>query len=362
MLVQISPARLRNEVTEPFFSDVPKVVGVEITGRCQLRCRHCFNRSGPDNRQELSLTMIVRLLDEMQSWGVDQIRLSGGEPTYHGQFRELVRACSERKIKIAINSHGIYSEEMIQYLQSAPIDLFFISIDGLEANNDAIRGPGNFARALQSCRRLRIAGQKVIISMHVCAGNFRDVRGLIAQAAEIGAGIKLSPLRPIGRAIEELPHSLIKPSDFYEVVREVSRSRNIHPDIQILTDFDILDGAKEGDCARDPSSASCKAGRTMVNINYDGGIYPCAFFVTPEGEFSAGNIHENSVTDVWRNSLAFEPFRSHSKSETCQSCDHYQKRCSGGCPAISHYISGYLDSHDPTCFADLAGSSQGVDQ
>ncbi|MGH9935999.1 MAG: radical SAM protein [Blastocatellia bacterium] len=353
MLVQITPTRLRQPVIEPFFSAAPQVVGVEITGRCQLRCRHCFNHSGPDNRRELPVDVIERLLDEMLTWGVRDLRLSGGEPTFHRQFREVVKACQERGIRIAMNSHGVYSAELLDYLQTAPIDLFFISIDGLEANNDAIRGAGAFRRASHSCRKLRAAGQRVIIAMHVGAGNYQDVSGLIELAAEIGVGVKFSPLRPVGRAIEELPRSLIQPADYLAVVREVSRLRAVYPDIQILTDFDILDGAPSGDCHRDPNSASCKAGRTMVNINYDGGIYPCAFFVTPEGEFSAGNIYRETVTEVWRRSPVFEPFRIHQKSEVCQSCSHYRRQCVGGCPAIAHFTTGHLDAHDPTCFADL---------
>jgi len=359
MLVQITPTRLRQSVSEPFFTASPQVVGVEITGRCQLRCRHCFNRSGPDNQHELPLDVIERLLDEMLTWGVYHLRLSGGEPTFHRQFREVVKACREREIKIAMNSHGVYSAEMLIYLQTAPIELFFISIDGLEANNDAIRGAGAFRRALHSCRRLRAADQKVIIATHIGAGNCRDVNGLIALAAETGVGIKFSPMRPVGRAIEELPHTLIQPADYLEVVREVTRLREVYPHIQILTDFDILNGASSGDCGRDPNSASCKAGRTMVNINYDGGIYPCAFFITPDGEFSAGNLYHDMVTEVWRRSPVFEPFRIHQKSNTCQNCGHYQRQCAGGCPAIAHFTTGYLDAHDPTCFADLVRSPKG---
>ncbi len=347
------PARLQRPPTVPFCSEAPQVVGVEITGHCQLRCRHCFNLSGPDNLSELPLDVIVRLLDEMQAWGARQIRLSGGEPTYHCQFREIVAACRLREISVVINSHGVYAAPLLEYLRTAPIEQFLISVDGLEPRNDAIRGQGTFRRAVHACQQLQLAGQKVMIGFHVGADNQADLGGLAALAADIGVDVKVAPIRPLGRAAVELPDALIRPRDFLAIVGEVTRLRRQFPHTKLLTDFDILDGPAAGSCQRDPRAASCKAGRSMVNINYDGGIYPCAFFVTPGGEWSAGNIYRDSVTDVWRSSPIFEPFRAHQKPDACQACAHYQRRCAGGCPAIAYLTAGYLDAHDPTCFAHL---------
>lgn len=350
---------LQNPPVAPFYSDVPRDVSVSITGRCQLRCHHCFNRSGPDNPHELPLEVIERFLDEVVGWGVRFLRLSGGEPTYHRQFREVVEACRRRQIRIAMNSHGVYSTAMLAYLQTAPIDLFLISVDGMETNNDAIRGHGMFRRAIHSCRKLHGAGQKVMIACHIGAGNWVDIGALAALADEISVDMKFSPIRPIGRASEDLPNALIRPQDYLHVVQEVTQLRHRYPNIRILTDFDILDGPPDNDCQQDPKAASCKAGRTMVHINYDGAIIPCAFFSTPEGEFSAGNIYQESVTHVWQESHVFQPFRVHQKSITCQSCGHYQRRCVGGCPAIAHFTTGSLDAHDPTCFANLIEPQEG---
>jgi radical SAM protein with 4Fe4S-binding SPASM domain len=352
---------LQHPTAEPYFSDDPADVSISITGRCQLRCHHCFNRSGPENRHELPLPVIERFLDEVVGWGVTALRLSGGEPTHHRQFREVVEACRRRGLAIAMNSHGVYPERLLAYLRSAPIAHFLISVDGMEANNDAIRGRGTFRRATHSCGALRAAGRQVTIACHLGSTNVGDVGALVALAAELGVDVKFSPIRPVGRAAEELPGVVLRPEVYLGVVQEITRLRRRYPATRVFTDFDILDGAARGaasgDCGRDPARASCKAGRTMVNVNYDGGIYPCAFFVTPEGEFSAGNIYDVSVAAAWRTSPVFEPFRVHQKSGTCQSCGHYQHACAGGCPAIAHFTTGSLDAHDPTCFATLTGAA-----
>jgi len=345
---------LENPAGEPWFSQQPEVIGIAITGRCNLRCRHCFNLSGPENHHELPLEIIEKILAEMRTWKVRMLRITGGEPTIHRRFHEILEACARDSLSVAINTNGIYSAQLLSYLRTAPIAVFLVSIDGLERHNDAIRGAGTFAAAMNACCELAAAGQHVMISMHVGRSNRQDVAGLIQLAAESGVDVKISSLRPIGRARDELPGELIRPEEYLDVVRQIVHLRRWFPDTTILTDFDIIAGSPpDDDCRRNPGGASCKAGRTMVNVNYDGRIYPCGFFHTGEGEFSAGNVYDDLIGDVWADSPVFQPFRVHRKSDTCQSCGHYQRECNGGCPAIAHFATGRLDAHDPTCFSGL---------
>lgn len=344
---------LHNKPTQPYYTPVPRDVSLEITGRCNLRCRHCFNESGPGHPHELPLEQIEAFLDEVQTWGVRFMRISGGEPTVHRQFREVVAACRQRGIGIGLNTNGVYPPEMLEYLKSAPIEVFFVSLDGLEANNDAIRGAGTFRRAVETCRQLKAGGQKVIVGFHVGEGNRGDVPGLIALVAELGIDLKVAPLRPVGRAVRELPQSLIQPRNFYTVIRQITRLRRDYPQIHIYTDFDLLDGPALSDCFPDPSRASCKAGRSLINVRSDGTINPCAFFDNWDEEFAAGNIYHDSATAVWQDPETFHALRVQQKSDTCQGCGFYKTRCNAGCPAITYAASGHIDALDPTCFADL---------
>lgn len=351
MVTGLWPTRLGNPTVAPVFSATPSDVSIEITARCQLRCTHCFNRSGPENPQELELEVIERILDEVVAWGVHSVRISGGEPTMHRRFGDVMQACQRRGLLIAMNTNGIYSRSKLEYLCAVPIGLFMISVDGLAQSNDAVRGAGTFSRAVKSARALLDAGQRVMLCSHLSAATAGEIDGLISVAADLGCDLKVSPIRPIGRARKEMADLVLSPQAYLSVVQRISERRPTLA-IKVFTDFDILDDLEGGDCVRDPDRASCKAGRTMVNINYDGRIYPCAFFTTAEGKFSAGSVHDDSISEAWL-STAFEPFRVHTKSNECQSCGHYQNRCACGCPAISHFTYGILDALDPTCFAGL---------
>ena len=80
----------------PYFTPLPQSVGIEITSRCNLACRHCFNRSGEGRVEELSLAALVDLFDQCRAMGLTSVRISGGEPTLHRDFPAVVAAATER--------------------------------------------------------------------------------------------------------------------------------------------------------------------------------------------------------------------------------------------------------------------------
>jgi radical SAM protein with 4Fe4S-binding SPASM domain len=326
-----------------------KRFGLEVTGRCNLHCRHCFNRSGGDVQQDLSLEVVERILGEAHALGAKYLRLSGGEPTMHRDFAAVVRAARKLAMTVSINSNGLYSEAVWGDVLEAQIDRFILSLDGLRVTNDAIRGAGVFDQVVETGRRLVGEGRGVTLGVHLCRTNYQDVEGLVELAARLGVSIKFSPVRPLGRA-QQMRDEILTPAQFYQVVRRVTELRCEYPSIKIVTDFDILEQAAASQPA-DPKRSRCLAGHSL-NIGFDGYVYPCAFLATPQHEFAAGHISEKSLADMYRNAPVFHRFRTLGTSQRCQSCFAYRRSCVGGCPAMAYFSTGDLESHDPTCFVD----------
>ncbi len=341
---------------EPYFTPVPKSVGVEITNRCNLYCRHCFNRSGKDSIQELPLADLLNLFDQVRKMEVMGIRISGGEPTLHPDFPAIVTGANRRGLRVSVNTHGQYPSRIRRQIADLEIDLFIISLDGLRKANDFIRGSGVFDEAVDTAAWLHDLGRSVTLGVHLCRSNAKDVEGLMALAAELGVDIKFAPLRPIGRAQEYLRGEMLTPFDFYRAVQTITRLRTNYPGIHISTDFDIMRPA-ESQGPPPPVRASCPAGRSMLNVNYDGLVYPCAFFVTPQREFATGHLRETPLLTLWQESSVFLPFRTLEKDARCQSCFAYGQTCVGGCVAMSYFTTGRLDAHDPTCFIEHVSPS-----
>ena len=83
---------------------------IEVTDACNLRCPTCYASSGPERQTHRSLKHIERMLDVAVANEVepDIVQISGGEPTIHPQFFQILDAARRRPIKhLMLNTNGI---------------------------------------------------------------------------------------------------------------------------------------------------------------------------------------------------------------------------------------------------------------
>lgn len=327
-------------------------VGIELTNRCNLHCQHCFNRSGDGAIQELTLAEIASLFDQMCQMGTTRLRLSGGEPTLHPDFLAIVVEAKQRNLQISLNTNGLFSERLREQVAEMVTMQFIVSLDGLRVTNDFIRGAGTFDRVIDAITWLRRQGREVTIGVHLQRTSIQDVEGLIELSAGLDAAIKFSPLRPIGRAQDNLRDVILTPQDFYQAIQTITRLRKRYPATRISADFDIL---RPVSSTKAPALVfdSCPAGRSILNVNYDGYVYPCIFLATPQHELAAGHIGEGALPEMWQTAPIFQRIRTLTKDTQCQQCFAYRHTCSGGCLAMAYLTTGCLEAHDPQCFVKL---------
>jgi 7,8-dihydro-6-hydroxymethylpterin dimethyltransferase len=111
---------------------------VELTDRCNLACPICYADSGAD-RQHRSLDLIEKMLDAIvANEGEPQIvQLSGGEPTIHPQFFEVMDLVKTKPIKhLMINTNGVriakersFCDRLSQYMPGIEVYLQFDSFE-----------------------------------------------------------------------------------------------------------------------------------------------------------------------------------------------------------------------------------------
>jgi uncharacterized radical SAM superfamily Fe-S cluster-containing enzyme len=141
---------------------------IEITERCNLSCPTCFAGSTPAHSNMMSMEEFTRQLDQLVEGGKrgsDMIQLSGGEPTIHPDFMEMVELLFERGFKqVCINSNGIklakpaFVERLAQSRGGqAGNELFvYLQFDGFEDETyAALRGRADLlsskCKALENC-------------------------------------------------------------------------------------------------------------------------------------------------------------------------------------------------------------------
>ncbi|WP_280664452.1 MULTISPECIES: radical SAM protein [unclassified Kitasatospora] len=85
---------------------VPHVIELEITGKCQLQCTHCFADSGPTGTHgTMTHAEWCDVIDQAAELGIAQVQLIGGEPTTFPGWRGLVDHALSRGRKVEVFSN-----------------------------------------------------------------------------------------------------------------------------------------------------------------------------------------------------------------------------------------------------------------
>lgn len=122
---------------------------VNITNKCNLRCRHCFifregNPNDPMSRIDTP-TMLRKLAELQRIHGIQTMLWMGGEPLLRPDvLREGVKIFPRNNV----TTNGTLD------LIDLPNSLYVISIDGPPDQNDAIRGEGTFGKIMRTLSRI----------------------------------------------------------------------------------------------------------------------------------------------------------------------------------------------------------------
>ncbi|HEX2926434.1 MAG TPA: radical SAM protein [Ruminiclostridium sp.] len=372
---------LYDENSEPLFSvfrqsrdreslptdclSAPSKVYFEITRRCNLKCVYCYNNSHFDFSKELAKDKIFRLIDELYEAGTFEIRLTGGEPTLHPDFFEIIKYIKDRDFFISLGTNGVWNDEMIQKVGEAGIRIVIISLDGTEEYNDRSRGKGTFKAIINTISKLKQFGNITLkINSVICKENKNQLDRIITLSDELGIdGVNLAPLRVSGRAADAGYGTPLTPEDMYSVVSKVTELRKSCK-VKIQTYYDIIEAPDF--LKKFPSSLlnnrSCAAGIEVAAISPFGEIYGCV--VSPANGiedtpakrlFTAGSLSEDRFMNIWLDSSRWKVYRdiSFNKSQKCIKCVHYSKSCFGNCVVDSYNQGGCPNADSPVCFVDL---------
>lgn len=156
---------------EEYKNDYVSSVYLQLTHRCNFKCIHCFAADGLNNNlDEFSYEEVLKLLDECERCGVCSFILTGGEPTIHPHFMDIVREIYKRGMCVKeINTNGYtFTKEMVQELFDLdPSISMKISFDGIGTHEIIRRVKGSEKKALEAIQMCIDAGFKVVSQTQV---------------------------------------------------------------------------------------------------------------------------------------------------------------------------------------------------
>ncbi|MBF0567417.1 MAG: radical SAM protein [Nitrospirae bacterium] len=143
---------------------------LQLTAACNLKCRHCF--VGDSRAVHLPLDTVVRVLKDFEAMQGLRLLLTGGEPLMYPDFAGLNRRLPEFALRKILLTNGVLlTDELLKCLN---VDEIQISIDGLAAGHDAVRGEGQYNKAIQAVKRAQEVGFDVSVATTIHSENMGE--------------------------------------------------------------------------------------------------------------------------------------------------------------------------------------------
>lgn len=321
----------------------PRWVVLQITERCNLRCRMCYEwgecgaylEKKPSEFHDLPLDKIEEVIADLKAYK-PHFELFGGEPMMHPQFREIIKMINRHNCLIDIPTNGTLLHRYAEELARSCVNVIWVSIDGPEQYNDLQRGSGVYKLAYEGIKKLKYYKElyqndrpNIGVTLVITPNNYRVIQEFFCEILDsslidlISIEIQLYTTEEskilfkqklndkFGIDDTTMADGLVRDIDHFanidieELCRQVNYVRDYYKDSHIKVIGYPKDFSKENIKkfyeARwnemTENKVNCSFPCIYAEIAADGSVTPCHTFY----EFKLGNIFHDPIMTIWKN-------------------------------------------------------------
>ncbi|MEW6515536.1 MAG: radical SAM protein [candidate division FCPU426 bacterium] len=290
---------------------VPPILILSVTTRCNLTCAGCYSREY-DQERELTLEEMDSLFRQAKALGVTWVVLTGGEPLQCEGLLDLVSG--HPQLLFFLFNNGTYldapaARRLGRMRHVVPI----LSVEGDERLTDARRGPGAYARVMEAMAHLRRAGAFFGFSCMATRANLpllsadAFIDEMIRQGCRFGYFVGFVP------SAQDSDQAQVPPAEeqaaFRRRVKAYQGGKRI-----ILVQMPEDEYEIAGSCMA--------AGRGFVHVNALGQVEPCPFSHWAKDSLRTGSLRQ-ALASPW---LARIRERAEWLGPTLQGCALFEHR------------------------------------
>jgi GTP 3',8-cyclase len=276
---------------------------ISVTDRCNFRCNYCmpFDEYQWIQRNEvLSFEEIARIAKLFLDFGIEKVRLTGGEPLVRKDLHHLIARLTaiEGLPDITLTTNGALLSTQAEPLYVAGLRRINISIDTLKPDRFvALTKRGNLDDVLAGIAAARKVGMAPIkLNAVVIRGtNDDEILDLVEFARTNACEMRFIEYMDVGNANAWSLEKTVTKREILDIVnarfpvREIGRDHGSAPAV----DYEFLDGAGEIGIigsVTEPFCSSC----TRLRLTADGKLVTCLF---AESGFDLKALLRSGATD-----------------------------------------------------------------
>ena len=347
------------------------VVIWNLIRRCNLTCKHCYATSADrDFPGELSTGQVFDVMDNLKTFGVPVLILSGGEPLMRPDIFDISHRAKDMGFYVGLSSNGtLIDENNIDDIVKVGYNYVGISIDGMRETHDNFRRKqGSYDEALRGIRLCHDAGIKVGLRFTLTQDNKQDLPGLLQLMDEENVDkFYLSHLNYAGRGNknrrDDLHHRMTREAMdllFDTCWQDVQSGRRR----EFVTGNNDADGVYLLLWVRENMPEHAErlekmllrwggnaSGVNISNIDNLGNVHPDTMW----WDYTIGNVIQRPFSEIWLDTS--DPLMAGLKLEErpvegrCASCN-YRSICGGNTRTRAWQLSGNFWAEDPGCYLD----------
>ena len=342
----------------------PRSVDLEITSRCNLRCKYCYFFDNQEvTYQDLNTDEWLRFFNELGQCGVMDVCLAGGEPFIRADLPLLIEGIVKNRMRFSILSNGsLIDDNVAAYIAgTGRCNSVQISVDGSRPEvHDISRGKGSFAKAIQGIKILQTHKIPVTVRVTLFRDNISDIENtarLLLEDLSIPQ-ISTNAACYFGSCQKNSKDLLLTTADRQTAMQTLLKLERKYdgritaqagPLAEAHNWYEMEKARLANEVRTDNGGylTGCGCPWSSITIRTDGKIIPCTMLAHME----LGQINRDSLIEVWQknqvlNGLRFRHQIPLSEFRNCNDCD-YVEFCSGNCPGTGYALTGKVNFPSP---------------
>jgi uncharacterized radical SAM superfamily Fe-S cluster-containing enzyme len=278
---------------------------IDLTNRCNLTCPICFANANVSGRvyepSKDEVIEMLRLYRKEQPVAGRVVQFSGGEPTIHPEFFDILRAARDlgfSHIQIASNGIKLADPDFTAKAAENGLHTVYLQFDGVDDRvYKQTRGRELFEIKLKAVEAVRRAGIRIVYVPTIAGGINEDQVGKILQFAidniDVSSGISYQPIAITGRvSYEEREKLRFTLPDLVRCIEEQTgllRKDDWYP-LSLVSPISRMLGAVRGaETVTITCHPHCSLGTYLAVPKDRKEVYPITRFVDVEGMFTELN-------------------------------------------------------------------------
>ncbi|KPA19561.1 radical SAM domain protein [Candidatus Magnetomorum sp. HK-1] len=258
-------------------------VYLDITNRCNSKCKTCAIQKERNTRVELSTSQILSIIPALKRLNTRLVSIGGGEPTMRNDLEICIKGFRDSGLSIHMNTNALNIDySRAKKLVDAGLSVVYISCDHPDPEGyKAIRGVDGLNRVICAVEYFRSLPKPIPVGINITVSNLnQDKLEKMVQLC-VGMGVQKIQFNLIHNHLRHqsldktnFKHLLPKPKDIHYIKSSLKKITQRLRNLKIVTNSDYFIDNLDKTFTRN-ENIPCVAGKLFAVIDPYGQVMPC---------------------------------------------------------------------------------------